>query len=411
MQALQIGDNQISSDRVLQYLAKSQVISQLLREIVIDDLVDRVARERQIDLVPTAAEFDRLRAQIEKISPFQGMNAEQIDAIASRTLKIHKFKQAGWAHKVSSYYESNEHRLHRVVYSMLLVDDGLLAQELFFRIQSGEQSFTEIARQYSQDPNTAHRGGVSGPISIAEVPTAIGSMITSLVLGQLSPLFQLNTHYGFIRLDDWIPAKLDENMQQLLLDELFESWIKEQMMTEFGQTGEISIEQSASTFEPLALIDSEPAKNPYNGLEIPEPWDSKFDPNFARQETIIAQAPEIIAATDFPPEPEEVNSPTVTVVVEPAQRELEVTTEFFFPNPQAEAPLASPTEIDNSSLPTYLPTILPTLDPSIPAPIAARNRSLQLLIGMAIAIALVGLGANYFTSIHRQPPVEVEGRG
>ena len=150
--ALHIGDNRISGDRVLQQLYEAQLLPQLLREMVIDELVDRVAEENHIDLTPTQVEFDRLYEQVSQISPFQGMNSEQLATITTRTLKLHKFKQAGWGHKISSYYHTVEDQLHRVAYSIFQSEYGLLAQEVFFRIQSGEQSFAELAIQYSIDP-------------------------------------------------------------------------------------------------------------------------------------------------------------------------------------------------------------------------------------------------------------------
>ena len=110
---LQIANNQIPFDRVLEKMSEAQLLPQLLREIITDELIDRVARENQIDLTPTSEELDRLIAEVTKIRPFQGMNSDQITAIAARTIKVHKFKQAGWGHKVSSYYQAVQHQLYR----------------------------------------------------------------------------------------------------------------------------------------------------------------------------------------------------------------------------------------------------------------------------------------------------------
>jgi parvulin-like peptidyl-prolyl isomerase len=238
--ALQIGNSQIPCDRVLQQLYDAQLLPQLLREIVIDELIDRVAGDYQIDLTPTPEEFERLSAQVAEITPFQGMNADQIEAITLRTLKLHKFKQAGWGHKVSGYYQSVQHQLYRVSYSILQVEDGLIAQEVFFRVQSGEQSFAELAVQYSQDPS-AKKGGLVGPMLSRDLSPAIAQVLQQLSPGQLSPLFQIERNYGFIRLNELTPPQLDENMHQVLLDELFESWIQAQIANEFGADGDISI--------------------------------------------------------------------------------------------------------------------------------------------------------------------------
>jgi PPIC-type PPIASE domain len=402
MPSLQIRDNQISSDRTLKYLADSQLLPQILREMVVDELIDRVVKTEQIDLTPSVAEWDRLAAQIAKISPFQGMNSEQFDAITARTLKLHKFKQAGWGHRVNEYYQSIEHRLHRVVYSVLHVEDGLLAQELFFRVQSGEQSFKSLVQQYSPDPTLVQRGGIVGPISIDKIPAALVQTVTKLHPGELSPLFQLDRYYGFIRLEDWIPATLDENMRQLLLDELFENWIQERIGTEIGQNAEISLIEVETPSQPPALITSEPVKTLSSTVEIPEPWADTFTPNFARRETIIAQEQEISLPIDSSHEQSEPNTPEVTIVVEPVERDLDVTTGFFFPNLQSDDTSPKVTSslsqkaIDDRSIPSLIPSQL-TEDPMV----ESQSRSRKLTIGILLSIALCGIGINYLASSNR----------
>ena len=333
--ALQIGDSQIPCDRVLQQLHESQLLPQLLREILIDETIDRVAAEYRIDLTPSQEEFDRLSAQVATIAPFQGMNSEQLMAITNRTLKLYKFKQAGWGHKVSSYFEAVRDRLERVSYSILLVEDGAIAQELFFRIQSAENSFAELALKYSQD-ETAQRGGTIGSMLLSEVNPAIAAVLNTLKPGELSTLFQLDRFYGFMRLNDTIEPELDENMHQALLDELFENWIQLQIATEIGANAEISLTTLATgarqttTPAEAALGDRSPkllaAETATIAATAPNRAATTFDPfapDFAYRETNLTEDP----GDSLPP-----TTPQVTVVTEPGEQDLAVTTGFFFPD-------------------------------------------------------------------------------
>jgi parvulin-like peptidyl-prolyl isomerase len=228
--ALQIGDVQIPCAQVLAQLQDSPLLPQLLQEIATEESIDLIAIQLQLDLTPTPAELDQLSSQVASITTFQGMNPVQIAAITTRTLKLQKFKQAGWGSQVSNYYQSVQHQLHRVTYSILQVEDGLLAQELFFRIQSGEQSFAELAIEYSQDEH-AHNGGSVGPILVKDLPAAIVGVLAQLAPGGLSSLFQIDRYYGFIRLDRLVSPQLDQHLHQMLLDELFDNWIKSQLPT------------------------------------------------------------------------------------------------------------------------------------------------------------------------------------
>jgi hypothetical protein len=227
-QALQIGDIQVSCSQVLAQLENSPLLTQLLREIAIEETIDRIAAEIQLDLTPTSAEFEQLSPQVAGIVSFGGMNPEQLATITTRTIKLQKFKQAGWGSQVKDYYQTVQQRLYRVTYSILLVEDGLLAQELFFRIQSGEQSFAEIAIEFSQH-DTASKGGLIGPVSIKDLPPAIAQVLSQLIPGGLSPLFQIDSYYGFIRLNQLLPPQLNEQTTQVLLDELFDNWIQTQL--------------------------------------------------------------------------------------------------------------------------------------------------------------------------------------
>jgi parvulin-like peptidyl-prolyl isomerase len=225
---LKIGDIQIACSQVLAQLQDSPLLPQLLQEIATEESIDRIAAELQLDLTPTPAELERLSTQVSGIITFEGMNGSQIATITTRTIKLQKFKQAGWGNRVREYFQLVQPQLHRVTYSILLVEDGLLAQELFFRTQSGEQSFAELAIEYSQD-ETATKGGLVGPIRTKDVAPEIIQVLSQLTPGGLSPLFQLGNYYGFIRLNQLVSPQLDEHLTQVLLDELFDNWIQTQL--------------------------------------------------------------------------------------------------------------------------------------------------------------------------------------
>ena len=379
--ALHIGDNRISGDRVLQQLYEAQLLPQLLREMVIDELVDRVAEENHIDLTPTQVEFDRLYEQVSQISPFQGMNSEQLATITTRTLKLHKFKQAGWGHKISSYYHTVEDQLHRVAYSIFQAEDGLLAQEVFFRIQSGEQSFAELAIQYSIDPS-APRGGNVGPVASREIPPQIQQVLSKLNPGQLSPLLQFDRNYGFVRLNDLIKPQLDEGTSQVLIDELFENWIQAQLATEVGG-GDISIAPTTPTIE-------QPSDTPQIDSSAPEflqPLPDIFIPDFGYQEAALPQIPPAPVPID--------DTPDISIVTEPEDFDLDISTGFFFPDAKKDRSGVS-SNLTAKGIPPIeeIDNIKPWLDPPedlSPSPIdraQGRSRILVGTIGLAIALSI-----------------------
>ncbi|MEM7553926.1 MAG: peptidylprolyl isomerase [Cyanobacteria bacterium P01_A01_bin.84] len=156
-----------------------------------------------------------------------GMTQSQLDAIVTRNYRIEKFKQQQWGHKIESYFLKRKQSLDRVIYSMLRTHSEI-AHELYFRIQGGEQSFAELAREYSQGPE-ADSYGIVGPVDLGDLHPGLAHQLGVSQPGQLWHPVKLDEYLVIIRLEKYIPAQLDRFMGQRLLNELFETWLKEQI--------------------------------------------------------------------------------------------------------------------------------------------------------------------------------------
>lgn len=213
---------------VLDRLQRCELCPQLRHEILTEDLVEEMAVAWAINLECTSTESAQKYAELEQSPSCRGMNENQLGAIADRELRLQKFKLARWASEVEAYFVAQGGELDRVVLSILQVADGCLAQELFFRIQSGEQSFAEIALDYSQGIH-AQNAGILGPLLLRELTPKIREIVQGLAPGELSVLLQVDNYYTFLRLDEREPAQLDQRMYQFLLDELFSNWLEFQL--------------------------------------------------------------------------------------------------------------------------------------------------------------------------------------
>lgn len=114
-----------------------------------------------------------------------------------------------------------------MVLNRTVLDPGL-AQELYFRIQEGEQSFAELAREYSQG-SEARTGGLLGPMTLSTPHPLIARILFASQPGQLSSPIRIEEWFVIVRLEKLIPAQLDASMRRRLLNELFESWLWKQL--------------------------------------------------------------------------------------------------------------------------------------------------------------------------------------
>lgn len=229
---LRVGDRTITADEIIPLLDRYQLLQPLLRELIIDRAIAPFSCTPEEKARATQQFFEQ--HQITDDAAKQAwleqhkMTPDRLEAQATRGILVEKFKQATWGHKLESYFLNRKEQLDRVIYSLIRTSDPGIAQELYFRIQEGEQSFAELAREYSQGPE-AQTGGLVGPVELSTPHQLLAQMLRSRQPGQLCPPTRLGEWLIIVRLEKFIPAQLDASMRQRLLNECFNTWLAEQM--------------------------------------------------------------------------------------------------------------------------------------------------------------------------------------
>lgn len=205
---------------------------QLLRGIVIDQATANFSCTQEehrvaIEKFCRQHQLTSLEAQ-EAWAAYQGMTVEQLEHLAIQPVLLEKFKTATWGQKVESYFMTRKASFDQVVCSLIRTKDAAIAQEIYFRIQEGEQSFSQLAQAYSKGPE-AHTGGVIGPVPLSQLHPSVAKILSISQPGQLWPPTRLEEWSMIIRLEKFFPAQLDEPMRRRLIDELFDNWLKEQI--------------------------------------------------------------------------------------------------------------------------------------------------------------------------------------
>lgn len=239
---LQIGNRKIQASEIIPLLANYQLLPQLLRELIIDEAIAEIeCSSEEIAQAKQRFYAERQLTQAAEIQAWmeqQGLNPEQLDQIIARKLKLEKYKQVTWSHKLESYFFQLKGKLDKIIYSLLRVQDPGLAQELYFRLQAKEQSFADIAQKYSKGPE-AQTGGLVGPVELNTLHPAMVQLLTTCQPGQISPPARIAEWFVIVRVEKFITAQLDELMKARLLNELFENWLQEkQKQVRFGKVAD-----------------------------------------------------------------------------------------------------------------------------------------------------------------------------
>ncbi|MBW4562279.1 MAG: glycosyltransferase [Mojavia pulchra JT2-VF2] len=240
---LQVHNQTLTTQEIIPLLSRYQLLPKLQQELIIDDAIASFtcSSEEQAKCYQEFCQQNQLSSEVERQAWLQQQNISETQflELATRNLRIEKFKKATWGSKLESHFRQLKPKLDQVVYSLIRIRDGAAAQELYFRLLEGEQSFAEVARQYSQGAE-AQTGGLIGPVSLSMPHPQLVRILAVSQPGQLLPPTNIGDWWLIVRLEKFIPAQLDESMRQRLLNELFFTWLKEQL-------------QKASQPQPLAV--------------------------------------------------------------------------------------------------------------------------------------------------------------
>lgn len=231
-EVIKINETTIPPEELLSHLRTYQMLPQLLRELIIDRAIAPI--ECSSEEVETAKKEyltqNRLTdpKRVQAWLQYNRLNQEELEKIAIRRYKLNKFKQETWGAKVESYFLQRKRDLDQVVYSLLRTKDNNRATELYFRLQNGEASFEELAKQYSEGPEAETRG-IVGPVPVTTPHEKVSKMLLSSEVGQLWPPIRIGEWSIIVRLEKLISAQLDEQTRQKLINELFSKWLEEEV--------------------------------------------------------------------------------------------------------------------------------------------------------------------------------------
>lgn len=229
---LQIGNRTLTAEEIIPLLASYRLIPQLLCESIIDQAIAPIS----CTLEEATRACQELYQQWGLTSERQrqawrshyGLSQEQLEQLATRRLRVEKFKQASWGHTLESYFLKRSRQLDQVIYSFLRTRYRGIANEFYFRIREGEQSFAELACEYSQGPE-AHTGGLMGPVELGTLHPNLAELLCTSQVGEVQPPVGFGEWQVIVRVEKWILARLDDKIRQRLLQEKFEAWFQEQL--------------------------------------------------------------------------------------------------------------------------------------------------------------------------------------
>lgn len=191
----------------------------VLNQMIQSDLIDQYATENHID--PTSAQVDdeinKLKArypngQFDMIVKQQGLSEADVRNIMRQQLvlqqavakRIPPITNA----QVAAYFKQNHATLDKpeqVRARHILVRDLATAQTVESKLKAGG-NFADLAKQYSQDPASAQKGGELGFFGHGQMVPSFDQAAFSLKVGQISQPVKSPFGYHIIQVEEKKPA-------------------------------------------------------------------------------------------------------------------------------------------------------------------------------------------------------------
>jgi parvulin-like peptidyl-prolyl isomerase len=229
-----VGNRPLATADLLNMLAEYQLLPHLLKEVIIDKTTQEISLTPEEEL--SALEQYYAQQQIgndeqrhQWLNHYR-MSPEQLSRQALRQFKLAKFKYMTWNNVLEADFLKYKPQLDQYVYSLIRVGNAELAQELYFRLKEGENTFAELAPQYSEGPEAKTAGQV-GPVAAATLHPALVQMLTGSKPGQLWPPQRLGEWSVIVRLEQCMNAQFNEAVRNQLLERRYQEWLEPQLQS------------------------------------------------------------------------------------------------------------------------------------------------------------------------------------
>ena len=159
----------------------------------------------------------------------RGLDEVRMTRMLYDSLKVERLKYQKFEGKVDSIFLRSKESLDRAMYSIIRVKSKNEINELHLKLVEDDAIFSELASEYSQGPEK-NVNGILGPHELGQLNIDLSERLRSSKKGQLWPPFESQGWWVLLRLEKFIPAQLDKKMKERIINELYENWMKDNIV-------------------------------------------------------------------------------------------------------------------------------------------------------------------------------------
>lgn len=231
-------DTSLTLGQALSYLESSGKLESFIWEIIRQHVIEKELITQQVTINPDVIDqvvIDfRLENQLTDYESFQEwLTSEGIDSATFRgqiafNLKLQSLKTTVTQPNLQEYFIERKLFLDKVVLSRLVVENQALAQELKSQIVEDGVRFEQLVQEYSVAEDRIFNG-MMGAVSRGSMPDKLRVAVDLATPGDLLEPLEIEGLWYLFRVEKFLSAALDEQLEQELQDELFEKWLDDKI--------------------------------------------------------------------------------------------------------------------------------------------------------------------------------------
>jgi parvulin-like peptidyl-prolyl isomerase len=159
----------------------------------------------------------------------EAITSDDFAAGLERDLLVEKLRRTISEPRLQEVFDANTARFARVRLKRMVVATEGEAREIIDNIVNGRSTFEEQARQKSLDLITKNVGGDAGIVRRVDLAAQLGDAIFSAEVGKLVGPVQAGQGFLIFRVEEFLPAILDEGIKNGLRKEIFDAWLRNEL--------------------------------------------------------------------------------------------------------------------------------------------------------------------------------------
>src|SRR5262249_24392417 len=155
------------------------------------------------------------------------LGVEDFQALVERPLLRRKLAEHLTSGQVERYFAENRSQFDRARLSQILVGREGIASELLAQITEDGADFAALARKHSLDETSAPAGGSLGVVDRKNLSPPDDAAGFGARPGDVVGPFKTPQGFHVIKVEEILPAQLDDKTTEAIRDRLFEDWLRQ----------------------------------------------------------------------------------------------------------------------------------------------------------------------------------------